>query len=156
VLVVPFPAHDQWAALAFLLVSLTDTLDGAVARRTGQVTALGKLLDPFADKVLIISVLFVLVQEVLLPAWVAIVITARELLITVFRSVAAAQGTIIAATPFGKTKTVSQIAAVELLILQRPYPELATAAEVVVAAALAFTVYSGCDYIWRFRGVLSL
>jgi nicotinamide-nucleotide amidase len=151
-----FPYHDQLAAAVFVLASLTDTLDGNLARWRGQVTELGKFLDPLADKLFILSVLIVLVQLGELAAWVVIVIFGRELLITVLRSLSASQGQVIAATPFGKTKTVSQVLAVLLLILQRPYPGLHVWASLVVGFAVAFTVLSGLDYLWRFRHVLRL
>ncbi len=149
-----FPGHDQLAATVFVVASLTDTLDGNLARRRGQVTELGKFLDPLADKLFILSVLIVLVQERELPAWVVVVIFGRELLITVLRSLSASQGRVIAATPFGKTKTVLQVVAVLLVILQRPYPALALPASVAVALAVVFTLLSGLDYVWRFRHLL--
>jgi nicotinamide-nucleotide amidase len=149
-----FPGHDQAAAIVFLTASLTDTLDGNLARLRGQVTELGKFLDPLADKLFVLSVLIVLVQERELAAWVVIVIFSRELLITVLRSLSASQGRVIAATPFGKTKTVLQVLAVLLVILQRPYPWLTPAATAAVALAVIFTVLSGLDYLWRFRHVL--
>ena len=77
----------------------------------------------------------------------------RELLITVLRSVSASQGRVIAATPWGKTKTVTQVGAVLLLILERPYPFVTTAAEVAIGIAVVFTVVSGVDYLWRFRHI---
>src|SRR5215471_1117802 len=153
-LVLRFPYHDQLAAAVFVAASLTDTLDGNLARRRSQVTELGKFLDPLTDKLFILSVLVVLVQEKELAAWVVVVIFGRELLITVLRSLSASQGRVIAATPFGKTKTVLQVAAVLLLILQRPYPILELPANVVVGLAVAFTVVSGLDYLWRFRHLL--
>ena len=153
-LVARFPYHDQLAAAVFVLASLTDTLDGNLARRRSQVTELGKFLDPLADKLFILSVLIVLVQERELAAWVVVVIFGRELLITVVRSLSASQGKVIAATPFGKTKTLLQVAAVLLLILQRPYPILELPAHAVLGVAVAFTVLSGLDYLWRFRHVL--
>lgn len=154
-LIARFPYHDQIAAAVFVAASLTDTLDGNLARRRGQVTELGKFLDPLADKLFILSVLIVLVQEGELAAWIVVVIFGRELLITVLRSVSATQGRVIAATPFGKTKTVLQVAAVLLLILQRPYPALSLPADVAVALAVVFTVASGLDYLWRFRAVFA-
>ncbi|MBO0687538.1 MAG: CDP-diacylglycerol--glycerol-3-phosphate 3-phosphatidyltransferase, partial [Candidatus Dormibacteraeota bacterium] len=155
-ILVEFPYHDQIAAAVFLLASLTDTLDGNLARARGQVTELGKFLDPLADKLFILSVLIVLVQVRQLAAWVVVVIFGRELLITVLRSLSATQGRVIAATPWGKTKTVSQVLAVLLLILQQPYPRLQIWATVVVGFAVAFTVLSGADYLWRFRHVVLL
>ena len=151
-LAVPFPWHDQIAAGVFLLASATDTLDGNLARRTGQVTELGKFLDPLADKLFVLSVLIALVQQAVLPAWVVVVIFSRELLITVLRSLRADRG-VVAATPFGKTKTVLQVLAVLLLILLQPYPVLQLPAALAVLAALVFTVASGIDYLWRFRRV---
>ena len=151
VLLVPFPGHDQIAAALFIVFSLTDTLDGQLARRTGQVSDLGKFLDPLADKLFVLAVLIVLVQEGLVAAWVVVVIFSRELIITILRSVAAGQGKVIAAAPLGKTKTVTQICMVTLLILQRPYPALVPVAEIATAVAVIFTVWSGLDYLWRFR-----
>lgn len=151
-LVLRFPYHDQISALIFLVASLTDTVDGNLARVRGQVTELGKFLDPLADKLFVLSVLIVLVQEGLLPAWIVIVIFSRELVITVLRSIRADRG-VVAATPFGKTKTVLQVLAVLLLILQRPYPVLQLPATIVIWAAVLFTVASGIDYLWRYRRV---
>jgi nicotinamide-nucleotide amidase len=153
-LLADFPRHDLIAAGVFLAASLTDTLDGNLARRRRQVTELGKFLDPLADKLFILSVLIVLVQLGALAAWIVVIIFGRELLITVLRSLSASQGRVISATPFGKTKTVSQVLAVLLLILQRPYPSLHFAASLVVGFAVAFTVLSGLDYLWRFRHIL--
>ena len=150
-ILVSFPGHDQAAAGLFVIVSLTDTLDGQIARRTGSVSDLGKFLDPLADKLFVLSVLIVLVQEGLIAAWVVVVIFSRELIITILRSVGATQGRVIAAAPLGKTKTVTQIVAVTLLILQRPYPAVVPVADVAVAVAVVFTLGSGLDYLWRFR-----
>src|SRR2546423_1005499 len=153
-LLVKFPGHDQIAAALFILFSLTDTLDGELARRRGLVSDLGKFLDPLADKLFVLSVLIVLVQEGLVSAWVVVVIFSRELIITILRSVAASQGRIIAAAPLGKTKTLTQMSAVTLLILQRPYPVLIPIADIAVAVAVVFTLGSGVDYLWRFRHLL--
>jgi CDP-diacylglycerol--glycerol-3-phosphate 3-phosphatidyltransferase len=153
-LLADFPDHDQLAAIVFVLFSLTDTMDGQIARRQGTVSDLGKFLDPLADKLFVLSVLIVLVQEELVASWVVVVIFARELLITLLRTVAASQGRVIAAAPLGKTKTVAQVAAVALLILQRPYPLLGLPAALVLALALLLTVSSGFDYLWRWRHVL--
>lgn len=153
-LIVRFEGHDQIAAVLFLVFSFTDTLDGQIARRRGLVSDLGKFLDPLADKLFVLSVLIVLVQEGLVAAWVVVVIFSRELLITILRSVAATQGRIIAAAPMGKTKTATQMAAVTLLILQRPYPILVPLADLAVGIAIIYTVASGIDYLWRFRRVI--
>jgi CDP-diacylglycerol--glycerol-3-phosphate 3-phosphatidyltransferase len=155
-LLLRFPGHDQLAAVLFVVSSFTDTLDGQVARRRGMVSDLGKFLDPLADKLLVLSVLIVLVQEGLVAAWVVVVIFSRELLITILRSVGASQGRVISAAPLGKTKTVTQMAAVALLILQRPYPELVLIAEVAVGVAVVFTIVSGIDYLVRYRHLIGL
>jgi len=154
-LLLRFPGHDQVAAALFIVFSLTDTLDGQLARRSGQVSDFGKFIDPLADKLFVLSVLIVLVQEGLVAAWVVVVIFSRELIITILRSVGAGQGRVIAAAPLGKTKTVMQMAAVTLLILQRPYPVLAPLAGIAVAVAVVFTLWSGLDYLWRFRYLIS-
>ncbi len=149
-----FTYHELVAPLLFVLASITDSLDGRIARRYAKVTTLGKFLDPLADKMLILAVLALLVQDGLLAAWVVVLILGRELLITGLRAVGAAQGLIIVATPFGKTKTVSQMLAVGLLMLARPYPGLVTIAHLTVWAAVLFTLFSGFDYLWRYRRLL--
>jgi nicotinamide-nucleotide amidase len=153
-LVARFPGHDQLAAALFIVFSLTDTLDGEIARRRGTVSDFGKFLDPLADKLFVLSVLIVLVQEGLVAAWVVVVIFSRELIITILRSVAATQGRVISAAPLGKTKTVMQMSAVTLLILQRPYPIVVPLADLAVGAAIVFTIWSGLDYLWRFRSLI--
>jgi CDP-diacylglycerol--glycerol-3-phosphate 3-phosphatidyltransferase len=153
-LIVRFDGHDQIAAVLFVAFSFTDTLDGQIARRRGTVSDLGKFLDPLADKLFVLSVLIVLVQEGLVAAWVVVVIFSRELLITILRSVGASQGRVIAAAPMGKTKTATQMAAVVLLILQRPYPVLVPVADLAVGIAVIFTIGSGIEFLWRFRHVV--
>jgi PncC family amidohydrolase len=103
----------------------------------------------------VLSVLIVLVQEGLVAAWIVVVIFSRELIITILRSVAAAQGRVISAAPLGKTKTVMQMIAVALLILHRPYPNLLPLAYLAVGVAIVFTVWSGLDYLWRFRYLIA-
>jgi CDP-diacylglycerol---glycerol-3-phosphate 3-phosphatidyltransferase len=149
-----FVYHEFVAPALFIMASITDSLDGRIARRYAKVTTMGKFLDPLADKMLILAVLAVLVQDSLLPAWVVVVIVGRELLITGLRAIGAAQGLIIVATPFGKTKTISQMLAVALLMLQRPYPALTGPAKFTVWAAVLFTLFSGLDYLWRYRRLL--
>src|SRR5690242_11663972 len=153
-LIMRFPGHDQVAAALFIVFSFTDTLDGQLARRSGTVSDFGKFLDPLADKLFVLSVLIVLVQEGLVAAWVVVVIFSRELIITILRSVAANQGRVISAAPLGKTKTITQMGAVALLILQRPYPALVPIAGIAVLIAIVFTIWSGVDYLWRFRHLI--
>lgn len=150
-----FVWHYQVAAIVFAIATLTDTLDGEIARRRHQVSELGKFLDPLADKLLVITVLLAMVGTSLIPTWVAVVIIARELLITGLRTVAASQGVVVGSTPWGKSKTVSQDLMIGLLMLAQPWTVLKPAAVAAVALALLATVLSGLDYLWRYRGFVT-
>jgi CDP-diacylglycerol--glycerol-3-phosphate 3-phosphatidyltransferase len=143
--------HDQVSAAVYATAAATDTLDGQIARRRKQVTDLGKFLDPLADKLLVITVLAILVSAGTLGFWVVIVIFAREFVITGLRFVAAQQGVVIGASPWGKSKTLTQNLMIMLLILSRPYPVLHATAMAAVALAVVATVLSGLDYLWRYR-----
>jgi CDP-diacylglycerol--glycerol-3-phosphate 3-phosphatidyltransferase len=142
------PNGDALAAGVFALAALTDGLDGYIARRRRDVTTFGKLMDPLADKVLIIAALVSLVSLGRLAAWVAMVIIARELAVTGLRAVAAEQGVVIAASWLGKVKTALQVAAVFALIIWNPAP---LAVDVLVYVAVAATVISGADYFFGLR-----
>ncbi len=111
----------QWrelvAVVIFLTAAATDWLDGYLARSRGQVTTLGKLLDPIADKLLTVSAFISLVELKLAPAWMVVVIVSREFVVSALRSIAASRGVIISASNWGKFKTVSQVVAITLLIL---------------------------------------
>lgn len=142
------PNGDLWAGIVFGVAAFTDGLDGYIARRKGSVTTFGKLMDPIADKLLIVAALVSLVSLDRLPAWIAMVIIARELAVTGLRAVAVEQGVVIAASWLGKLKTALQIAAIMGLIAVDP----ATAAvDALVYAALAVTVWSGLDYFFGVR-----
>ncbi|HSF02510.1 MAG TPA: CDP-diacylglycerol--glycerol-3-phosphate 3-phosphatidyltransferase, partial [Solirubrobacterales bacterium] len=142
------PNGDALAAGVFALAALTDGLDGYIARRRHDVTTFGKLMDPLADKVLIIAALVSLVSLGRRAAWVAMVIIARELAVTGLRTVAAEQGVVIAASWLGKLKTALQVAAVFALIIWNPAPP---AVDVLVYVAVATTVISGADYFFGLR-----
>jgi len=146
-----FAYHDQVGAAIYATAAATDTLDGQIARRRRLVTELGKFLDPLVDKLLVITVLALLVSESVIPFWVVVVIFAREFLITGLRSIAASQGVVVGSTPWGKSKTLTQNCMIGLLILQRPFGWLHTAALASVGLALTATVLSGLDYLWRYR-----
>jgi CDP-diacylglycerol--glycerol-3-phosphate 3-phosphatidyltransferase len=109
--------REMVAVVIFLIAAATDWLDGFIARRRGQVTTLGKLLDPIADKLLTVSAFIALVELKLAPAWMVVVIVGREFVVSGMRSIAASRGVIIAASPWGKGKTISQVVAIALLIL---------------------------------------
>ena len=138
-----------WVAFAFfLLASLSDFLDGHIARQRNLVTSFGKFLDPLADKLLVISILVVLVDLGRAPAWVVIFILWRELAVTGLRAVAASEGVIVAADKYGKIKTVFQLVALGFLIVH--YPALGLnnylIGQVLLYIALMLTVLSGINY----------
>jgi CDP-diacylglycerol--glycerol-3-phosphate 3-phosphatidyltransferase len=140
---------DVIAAVVFVVASGTDMLDGYLARRDNLVTTFGKLADPIADKLLIVSALIVLVSVHRLAAWVAMVIIAREFAVTVLRAAAGSQGVVISASQFGKLKTVFQVAMVLSLITDHK----PTWVHVLVYLTVAITLASGVDY---FRWAASL
>jgi CDP-diacylglycerol---glycerol-3-phosphate 3-phosphatidyltransferase len=142
------PNGDTLAAIVFALAAVTDGLDGYIARSRGDVTTFGKLMDPLADKLLIVAALVSLVALDRLAAWVAMVIIARELAVTGLRSVAAERGVVIAASWLGKVKTILQVAAVFALIAFETSPLWV---DLLVYAAVAMTVISGADYFFGLR-----
>ena len=142
----------------YVLACLTDMLDGKIARSRNLITNFGKFMDPIADKLLVMSALIVLVSSGRMPDWVCILMLAREFLVSGFRLVAVENGTVIAAGPLGKLKTVFQMAATIALMLFVPIegaPLLGQPgvifANVLLYIALALTVVSGADYIIRNR-----
>jgi CDP-diacylglycerol--glycerol-3-phosphate 3-phosphatidyltransferase len=147
------PNGDALAAGVFALAAFSDGLDGYIARRRRDVTTFGKLMDPLADKLLIVAALVSLVSLGRLAAWVAMVIIARELAVTGLRAVAVEQGVVIAASWLGKLKTALQVAAVFALIIWNPSP---LAVDVLVYVAVAVTVISGADYFFGLRKRLAM
>jgi CDP-diacylglycerol--glycerol-3-phosphate 3-phosphatidyltransferase len=142
------PAGDVLAAIVFALASLTDFIDGRLARSRGSITTFGKLMDPLADKLLIVAALISLVSLHRLAAWVAMVIIARELAVTVLRLGATQAGVIMPASNFGKLKTCVQIAAILGVITVHTHPVWLAA---LIYAAVAVTVASGLDYFFGLR-----
>jgi CDP-diacylglycerol---glycerol-3-phosphate 3-phosphatidyltransferase len=141
------PSGDVLAAVVFALASLTDFVDGYLARTRDSVTTFGKLMDPLADKLLIVGALLCLVSLNRLEAWVAMVIIARELAVTVLRANAGQSGIVIEASMFGKVKTCIQIAAILAVIaVHPPFPVWVSA---LVYLMVAVTVLSGLDYFRR-------
>jgi CDP-diacylglycerol--glycerol-3-phosphate 3-phosphatidyltransferase len=139
---------DVFAAIVFAVASATDFVDGYLARSRNSVTTFGKLMDPLADKLLIVAALISLVSLDRLQAWVAMVIIARELAVTVLRLGATQAGVIMPASNFGKLKTCVQIAAILGVIAVQGRPAWL---EVLVYAAVAITVASGLDYFFGLR-----
>jgi CDP-diacylglycerol--glycerol-3-phosphate 3-phosphatidyltransferase len=143
---------DLLAAIVFAAASLTDAIDGYLARTRNSITNFGKLMDPIADKLLIIAALVALVSLNRVQAWVAMVIIAREFAVTALRMAATAQGVVLAAGPLGKVKTSVQIVTVMCLIAVNGHPFWVT---VLVYVTVAITVFSGVDYFFGVRRRIS-
>lgn len=143
------------AASIFLFAALTDALDGYIARSRNQITVFGKFADPLADKLLISAALIVLVELGSLSSWIAFIIIAREFLITGFRVLAASDGIVIAASGWGKIKTITQIIAIiSMLINNYPFSLINLPFnKISMGLAVAFTIISGIDYIYINRKV---
>lgn len=145
------PYGGSLAAVIFMIAALTDSLDGYLARKWKQVTKLGAILDPLADKLLITAALISLVELGRIPGWIAIVIIGREFAVTGLRVVKAEEGVIISSSKLGKFKTVSQITAVLLIMVQNIFHPLATLAlgQWVMYFAVLITIISGIEYFYR-------
>lgn len=142
---------NEWLALAiFLVAAATDLLDGYLARRWGQVTTIGTLLDPIADKLLISAALISLVQVNAVPGWMVILIVGREFAISGLRSIAAAEGYTIRASDLGKTKMVAQVTAISFLLLSIRHRQIAAIAYWMMWAVVLFAVLSAVGYFRKF------
>ena len=141
----------EWLALAiFLVAAATDLLDGYLARRWRQVTTIGTLLDPIADKLLVSAALISLVQVRVLPGWMAILIVGREFAVSGLRSIAATEGYIIKASDLGKTKMVSQVVAISCMMLSIGYPLLRLPAMILMWTVVFFALLSAGSYFAKF------
>ncbi len=143
------PFGDILAGLVFTIAALTDTFDGYFARKHGMVTNLGKIIDPLADKILVIAALISLVQLQRLPAWIVVIILSREFFVTGLRMVAASEGVVISASRGGKVKTVTQVIAILLMIFDLPGGLPA------MWIALIATLWSGMEYLVKAKSLLS-
>ena len=144
-------AADKWiAALIFIVASLTDMLDGKIARKYNLVTNFGKFMDPLADKLLVGAAMICLVEMGKLPAWIVIIIISREFIITGFRLIAAEGGLVIAASWWGKIKTVTQMLMI-ILVMLGINDIIGT---ILIILATVFTVVSVVDYIMKNIGIL--
>ena len=146
------------AAVIFLLAASTDGIDGYIARKYNMVTNLGKLLDPLADKLLVSAVLISLVELGRCDSWIAIVIISREFAVTGLRQVALLEGKVVAASKWGKIKTVTQIVAISLLLLNNfPFQFVKIPVDdIAIWAAAIITIYSGIDYFVKNKDLLQL
>ncbi|MGI6010906.1 MAG: CDP-diacylglycerol--glycerol-3-phosphate 3-phosphatidyltransferase [Ruminococcus sp.] len=149
-------AASKWIALAiFIIASLTDALDGYLARRDNLITNFGKFMDPLADKLLVCSALICLIELDRIPCWVVIIIIAREFIISGFRLIASDNGVVIAASYWGKFKTVSQMVMIILLIADLG-GVFSTVEQILIYLSLALTVISLIDYLVKNRNVITL
>ncbi len=141
------------AGLIFIIVSLTDMLDGYLARLRGSVTTLGRLLDPLADKLLITTALIMLIPLGRVPAWMVVLIVGRELAITGLRGMASSEGIVIPASKLGKSKTIYQLVAASALLIHYEYYKINfhQIGMVFLWIALFLTLWSGIDYFWKYR-----
>jgi CDP-diacylglycerol--glycerol-3-phosphate 3-phosphatidyltransferase len=146
------PNGDLLAAIVFAFASITDWVDGYIARSRGAITTFGKLMDPIADKLLVVAALVSLVSLDRLQAWVAMVIIARELAVTMSRMAATGQGVVIAANRWGKVKTALQVLTIFLLIAVNGSPLWL---DVLVYLTVAVTVISGVEYFFGLRRSLA-
>ncbi|MCM3699071.1 CDP-diacylglycerol--glycerol-3-phosphate 3-phosphatidyltransferase [Paenibacillus macerans] len=151
------PVHQLIAAVLFIVAASTDGIDGYIARKYNLVTNLGKLLDPLADKLLVSTVLIGLVSLGLCNAWIAVIIIAREFAVTGLREVALLEGSVIAASKWGKAKTITQIIAITALLLNNfPFAWLNIPFDdIAIWLAAIITIYSGIDYFVKNKNVLS-
>ena len=165
------PYHYSLSLILFGIASLTDYLDGKIARRDNLITDFGKLMDPLADKILTGSAFIAFVGLDLMSAWMVIIIVARELAITGLRLLAASKNIVLAAERFGKHKTISQITAILSVLLMISYPSWGTLGQVVFGwhigeqpwivsftvlaqwVTVSLTFYSGMVYLWKNREI---
>ena len=150
------PIEHLVGAIVFIIASITDFFDGHLARKYNLVTNMGKFLDPLADKLLVTAAFIILVQWGVAPAWVIIVIVAREFAVTGLRSIGAEQNVIIAASNLGKLKTWSQMVALAFLLLHNIIFEMWNFPfdQIMLYVAFFFTLLSGLDYFWKNRRLL--
>ncbi len=144
------PLNRYIGTLIFCVASFTDYLDGHIARKYNLVTNFGKFMDPLADKLLVSSALICMIEMGMLPAWIVIIIISREFIITGFRLIAAEGGLVIAASWWGKIKTVTQMIMIILLLLGVQ----GIIATILIFLATLFTVISGVDYIVKNISIL--
>ena len=146
-----FTVTNEWLALAiFLSAAATDLLDGYLARRWKQVTTIGTLLDPIADKLLVSAALISLVQVRALPAWMAILIIGREFAVSGLRAIAAAEGYTIKASDLGKTKMLSQVVAISCMLLSVRHPALRRPGMLLMWGVVFFAMLSAFSYFGKF------
>lgn len=148
--------YGKWIAVAiFIIASLTDMLDGKIARKYNLITNFGKFMDPLADKLLVCSAMIALIELDRIPAWVVIIIIAREFIISGFRLVASDNGIVIAAGWWGKVKTVVQMVMIIVILCDFGGVVVSIVENVLIYASLALTIISLIDYLVKNKNVLA-
>lgn len=150
----PYPINRYVATAIFIIASLTDTLDGYIARSRNMVTNFGKFMDPLADKLLVAAAMISLVSLGELSAVAVIIIISREFIVTGFRLIAVEAGIVIAASWWGKIKTITQMVMIIFLLIGFGGTAAGIIGFVLVLLSVAFTIISGVDYVWKNRQVL--
>jgi len=145
------PVSRYAALFVFSIAALTDALDGYIARRRNMITNFGKLMDPMADKLLVAAAFIAMVQSAALPAWVVIIIISREFLMSGYRMLALERNIVIAASSWGKLKTISQIVLIIMILLDF-FPSYVIIP--VIAVSTLLTIISAVDYILKNKGVM--
>lgn len=154
-LLTSFTPYNRWIAFAiFVIATITDKLDGTIAKKYNMVTNFGKFMDPIADKLLVSSALICLSALGEIPVWVVLIIIAREFVISGIRLIAADNGVAIAASWWGKSKTISQMAMIIIILMN--VPALNILAQIVMYISVVLTIVSMIDYIVKNRSVLAM
>ena len=156
-LVLAYTGHMRWALAVFVIASLTDMLDGYIARHYNQITDFGKFMDPLADKVLVMAAMCYFVEAGRMSGWALAIVLLREFAVSGMRLVAVEQGRVIAAAPSGKIKTAATMVCLCLMLLVAP-PQIGDSApdfvaQISTAVILITTVWSGVEYFWKNRDV---
>lgn len=141
---------DLWAVSVFLLAAATDLLDGYFARKREQVTRVGILLDPVADKLLTCAAFISLVELHLVPAWMVVIVVGREFAVSGLRAIASAQGLMMEASELGKAKMVFQVVAITVIVLEKRYPAMRLLGDGLLWLVVLFAMWSAAQYFWNF------
>ncbi len=152
-LILAYADAGIWTVLVFLIASLSDTLDGYIARHYNQVTDFGKFMDPLADKILVLSAMCYFVERGQMPGWAVAIVLFREFAVSGLRLIAVEQGRVIAAGWSGKIKTTVTMIGIVLMLA---FPKAGTLNQICVLMILITTTYSGAEYFWKNRDVFSV
>ena len=151
VMLLNVPSKYLIACIVFIIASITDAMDGHIARKYNLITDFGKFMDPLADKLLVIAALICMIEVGLVPGWMVIIIVSRELTVSILRAIAAADGKVIAASGGGKLKTISQMISIPILLLGAQYKNtiLLSIGNITILLATLLTLYSGWEYLYK-------